>query len=145
MSTQANKALVQRDFEEVWNQGNLAAVEEIFAASFTFHLPDREATGIESHKEYINTLRSIYPDLHYTIEDLIAEGDRVVARWTFRGTYQESSENTPADIIGKQITTTGISIYRIADDKIQEDWTNWDALGLYQQLGVVSLPGEVEE
>ena len=144
MSTEANKALVQRDFEEVWNQGNLDAVDEIFAAHFTFHLPDTEATGIESHKEYISMLRSIYPDLHYTVEDLIAEGDRVVARWTFRGTYQDSPENAPADIIGKQITTTGISIYRVAGGQIHEDWTNWDALGLYQQLGVVSLPEDTE-
>ncbi len=83
--------------------------------------------------------RNAFPDMQFTIEDVIAEGDEVVVRWTFRGTHQGELMGTPP--INNQVTVTGMSIERVSGDKIVETWDNYDALGLMQQLGVIPEPG----
>jgi len=137
MSTEENKALLRRLFEEVWNQGNLATLHEVLAADFLYH-PDLR--GLEAYKQAIKLNLTAFPDLHFTIEDMLAEGDRVVTRWTLRGTHQGPFQDIPPT--GKPVTVTGISIFRVANGKGVEVWTDADYLGMLQQLGVVPAPGQ---
>jgi steroid delta-isomerase-like uncharacterized protein len=136
MSAESNKVLVRRYVEEVLNQKNLAAVDELFAATFVDHdssIP--EAKGPAGIKRLAAMVHASFPDVHFTIEDLIAEGDRVVYRYTVRGTHQKDFMGIAA--AGKQIEFTGIHIYRVEGGKLQEEWENWDTLGLMRQLGVI--------
>jgi steroid delta-isomerase-like uncharacterized protein len=129
MSTEDNKALVRRLFEEVLNQGNFAVFDELYAPDFIFHEPAfPQVRTREDDKRWLIESRSAYPDFHLTIEDLIAEGDQVVVRFTSRG---------PHPATGKQITVTGIFIARFANDQFVEIWHQADWLGLRQQLGLI--------
>jgi steroid delta-isomerase-like uncharacterized protein len=136
MSTDNNKALVRRYVEEVLNQRNLAVVDELFASSFVDHdssMP--EAKGPAGIKQLAAMVHASFPDLHFKIEDMIAEGDKVVYRYSVSGTHQKDFMGIAAT--GKQISFTGIHIYRVDDSKLQEEWENWDTLGLMRQLGVI--------
>ncbi len=141
MSTEQHKAMDRRVYEEVWNGGNLAVIDELVATNYVDH--DQEPTGapqgVEGLKQSVTMYRSAFPDVHFTIEDHIAEGDLLVTRWTARGTHQGAFRGIPAT--GKQAVVTGISISRAADGKFIEGWTNFDALGLLQQLGAVPSMG----
>ena len=131
-----NKALVRRETEEVWNQGNLEVIDEIFAADFILHDPAvGEIRGIEGLKQYASMYLTAFPDLKITINDQIAEGDKEVIRWIGTGTHKgELTGIPPTDI---QVTFTGITISRIVDGKYVEKWINGDDLGILQQLGVI--------
>ena len=135
MSTEQNKALVRRSYEE-FNKQNMAAVDELFAADYVAHgtgtLPDIDLAGL---KQWWTAFRKVFPDAHYVAEDLIAGGDKVVARVTFRGTHQGEFTGMPAT--GKQVSWTGIGIDRIEADKFVEAWASADILGLMQQLGAI--------
>jgi len=136
-----NKAIARRDFEQVWNKGNLDTVDEIFAADGVGHMPGSpDIHSLEGTKQYVTMYRNAFPDIHFTIEDEIAQGDKVVIRWTCRGTHQ--GELMGISPTGKQCTVTGITINRFSGGKIQESWNSWDALGMLQQLGVVPPIGE---
>ncbi len=138
--SEENKAIVRRDFEEVWNQGNLVVADEIFDANYVAHgLGVELPPGPEGFKQFVSVYRSAFPDLHFTIEDQIAEGDRVVVRWTTRGTHKGELMGIPAT--GKPVVVTGIDIFHISSGKVVESWTNWDALGMMQQLGVIPPMG----
>jgi steroid delta-isomerase-like uncharacterized protein len=140
MSTEANKAIARRNFEEVWNEGKLAAVDEIIAANHVNRDPANPGvSGPEGFKQLVSMYRSAFPDTHFAIEAQIAEGDKVVTRWTARGTHQGELMGIPPT--GKQLAVTGMTIDRIVGGKIAESWANWDTLGLMQQLGVVPMPG----
>ena len=141
MSTEQNKAMDRRVYEEVWNGGNLAVVDELVAANYVDHDQDPNGTleGVEGPKQSVTMYRTAFLDVHFTIEDQIAEGDLLVTRWTARGTHQGAFRGIPAT--GKQAVVTGISISRVADGKFIEGWTNFDALGLLQQLGAVPSMG----
>ncbi len=146
MSTETNKALVRRVTEEGWNQGKLAVFDELAAPDVVNHDPDRpDVRTREDYKRFVTEVRSEYPDLHFTIEDLIAEGDKVVVRSTFRGTNTGDivmpTMHVPAT--GKQVTMTGIGIFRFADGKFAECWFESDYLGLFQQLGLIPVPQPV--
>jgi len=136
MSTEENKAIVRRLFEELWNQGKLDVAGEIFANDYIFHGPVAgEVRGPEGFKQFVSMYLTSYPDLQFAIEDQIAEGDKVVTRWTATGTHKgELMGISPTSV---RMTVTGIVIGRIAGDKIVEDWADWDALGMLRQLGVV--------
>jgi steroid delta-isomerase-like uncharacterized protein len=95
----------------------------------------RELQGTEQNRQFIGSLRAAFPDVHYTVEDQIAEGDKVVVRYRFRGTHLGAFQGMPPT--GKQITYTGILIYRLVDGKIGEQWTEFDLLGFLRQLGVL--------
>jgi steroid delta-isomerase-like uncharacterized protein len=140
--SEANKNVVRRLFEEVWNKNNLPVADEVFASSYTHHdtsTPD-VGRGPESEKKRASLYRTAFPDLRLTIEDIIAEGETVTARWSCRGTHKgDLSGITPT---GRQFTISGISIARFANGKMVEGWINWDALGLMQQLGVVPELGK---
>ncbi len=139
MSTEENKAVFRRYVEEVGNEGNLDLAEEIFDR-YLAHQPDGSVLerGPEDVKRFMGEFRSAFPDFHTTIEDQIAEGDRVATRWTMRGTHE--GEFRGISPTGKQITVTGIGIFRFSDGKVVESWDNFDQLGMMQQLGVVPLP-----
>jgi steroid delta-isomerase-like uncharacterized protein len=138
MSAEDNKAKVRRIIEEAWNGGNLAVLDELVAPNCVFHDPSTTFRGPEGIKRYVMMYRMAYPDVHFTIEDLIAEGERVVTRWTVTGTHQGELQGIAPT--GKSVT--GIVISRFAKGKVEEDWINFDALGLMQQLGVVPAPGQ---
>jgi steroid delta-isomerase-like uncharacterized protein len=133
-----NKAIVRRLIEEVWNKGNLSLVEELFTPNYEHHdssTPDF-GRGPESEKKRVTLYRTAFPDLRLTIEDIIAEGETVMARWSCRGTHKgDLSGIAPT---GRPFTISGITVGRVANGKIAESYVNWDALGLMQQLGVVS-------
>ena len=131
-----NKALVRRYIEEVLNKGNAPLNDELIASGFIGHDPTgTDIRGPEGVKQRNAMYRSAFPDLQYTVEEVIAENDTVVWRWTAHATHM-------GEIMGiaptrKQATTTGTMTCHIANGKLQEAWINWDALGLLQQLGVV--------
>lgn len=136
MQSEENKAITRRFLEEIFAGGNLELVEELFAPDFVLHDPSvpQEVRGVEALKQYITMYRTAYPDTRFTVEDQIAEGDRVVTRWTGQGTQQGELMGIPPT--GKQVTVTGIELDRISGGKIEETWVNYDALGMMQQLGV---------
>ena len=133
----ANKNVVRRLFEELWNKGNLPVADELFAQNYSHHDSSTPefGRGPESEKKRATLYRTAFPALHLTIEDVIAEGETVMARWSCRGTHKgDLSGIAPT---GKPFTISGISIARFASGKMVEGWVNWDGLGLMQQLGVV--------
>jgi predicted ester cyclase len=137
-SAEGNKALVRRQFVELW-AGNLAVADEIFAANHVDHDPNYPVHDPESWKRLVSTQRAAFPDLHFTVEDMIAAGDKVVTRWTWRGTLQDTHRGGQA--AAKEMTMTGITIDRIADGKIVESWANADNLDLVRELGPASPIG----
>jgi predicted ester cyclase len=129
MSTEENKAIIRRFNEEIWSEGNLDVANEIIAADLVWHTA--EINGIEGFKQNLTELRTGFPDLHITTEDLVAEGDKVAARITIKGTHAPT---------GKQATWTATGIVRITDGKIVEMWINEDMLGRLQQIGFELMP-----
>jgi steroid delta-isomerase-like uncharacterized protein len=132
-----NKAVLRRVFEEVWNKGNLSLVDELFAPNYEDHDPSTPdfGRGPESEKKRATLYRNAFPDLRLTIEDIIAEGDTVMARWSCRGTHKGDLGGIAPT--GKQISISGVTVARLSNGKLAEAHVNWDALGLMQQLGVV--------
>lgn len=137
--SEQNRRLVRRTFDEVYNQGNLALVDELVAHDFVIHSPSAEIHGPANTKQYVAMLRRAFPDLHFTIEDQLIDGDKVVTRWTARGTHRGEFQGIPPT--GKQVSMKGTDIDRIANGKVVECWTNGDDLGVLQQLGVIPAPG----
>jgi predicted ester cyclase len=139
VSTEDNKVAVRRGYEEGFHQRNLAVFDELMAPDYVWHLASMTVQCREPPKQVISRFLSAFPDGWYTIEDMIAEGDRVVVRHTFRGTHQGDFMGIAPT--GKQVTMTEIEIFRVANGRAVENWTNSDDLGLLQQLGVVPSMG----
>ena len=140
MSAEENKALVRR-WVELWNEKNIPAVNDFVAQDYVRHDPNAPAVyGPEAEKELIATYLDAFPDLHFTIEDLVTEDDKVAARLTARGTHQGELLGIPAT--QRQITVPMIETYRLADGKIAEQWVVMDVLGMLQQLGAIPSPGQ---
>jgi steroid delta-isomerase-like uncharacterized protein len=135
--TETNKAISRRFVDEIFNEGRLETVDEIVTADFIGHdaASPEPIIGPEGMKRNVEGYRTAFPDVRLSIEEEIAEGDRVVTRWTARGTHQAELFGIPAT--GKQATVGGITIDRIVEGRIAESWTNWDTLGLLQQLGAL--------
>jgi steroid delta-isomerase-like uncharacterized protein len=134
------KAIARREVDEIFTAGDLAVVDELYAADYIGHDPTRPEPirGPAGVKEQVSGYRTAFPDLQLTADEIVAEGDLVVTRWTATGTHEgELFGVTPT---GRQVTATGISIIRVAGGRIVEDWTSWDALGLMQQLGALPAP-----
>ena len=132
-----NKAIVRRLIEEVWNKGNLSVVDELFTPNYEHHDPSTPdfGRGPESERKRATLYRNAFPDVRLTVEDIIAEGETVVTRWSCRATHKgELSGIAPT---GKQINISGVTVARLSNGKFAETYVNWDALGLMQQLGVV--------
>lgn len=134
MSIEENKAIVRRWNDELF-KGNPDIIDELAAASYVNHdIGDREA-----FKRYRAELGAAFSDMSIAIEDTIAEGDKVVSRWTMSWTH--TGEFRGISATGKQATFSGMSIHRIEGGKVVEDWSNSDSLGLMQQLGVIPPMG----
>lgn len=131
--SEENKALARRSWEA---PDNLDIIDEVYAPDLVWHDPGQEIQGTEEAKQFIAMYKSAFPDLSVTVEDEIAEGDKVVTRWTIRGTHQgEIEEFGPPT--GRQVEIKGISISRVEGGKIVEEWNSYDNLGVMEQLGLV--------
>ena len=140
MSADDNRSLTQRFYAEVWNKGNLDAVDDIMTGDFVDHAaPPGFPSGPEGAKQVFTMYRTAFPDFRLSLEDLIAEGDKVVARWVTHGTHQGELMGIPPT--GKPVTVTGIDLFRFAGGKIAEHWAEFDMMGMMQQLGVIPAPG----
>jgi steroid delta-isomerase-like uncharacterized protein len=140
MSTEAKKAIIRRYFDELWSQGNLGATNELITSDYAVHdpgTPGRQG-GTEGERRAVSLYRAAFPDLHFTIEGEIADGDSVMVRWSSSGTHLGELMGLPAT--GRQANPTGMSLFRLADGRIAEHWCNWDTLGLMQQLGLIPQP-----
>jgi steroid delta-isomerase-like uncharacterized protein len=135
MSATNNKLLADRVWEEVWHQGDLDRIEELFAPDFVRHDPGREIRGPEENLQFIKGFRAAFPDVHFTVLDQIAEGDRVAMRYRFQATHLGEFQGMQPT--RKQVGYSGILIYRVANGKIAEQWTEFDLLGFLKQLGVL--------
>ena len=143
--SEENKAVVRRQEEEIFTQGNLDAADEIYAPNYVGHDPSNpeDIRGLEAAKQAAADYREAFPDLQVTVEDLIAEGDKVAARVRFSGTHQGELDGIAPT--GRRVDCTGIVISRIEGGKIAEDWANFDDLGLMRQLGAIPELGEQAE
>jgi predicted ester cyclase len=140
MSKQSNKALVRRLVDEVQNRGNIAAVDEIAAPMFVNHsAPPSVPSDREGVKQVTLLFRQAFPDGSMTVEDMIAEGDAVATRKTFRGTHEGEFMGIPPT--GRHVAIGLIDIVRVVDGRVVEHWNVVDNLGLLQQLGVLPSPG----
>jgi steroid delta-isomerase-like uncharacterized protein len=136
-----NKAIVRRLYEEVWNKRKLEIINEIISPSHALQAPNISGSSIgpEAYKRNVLLFLAGYPDLRWTIEDTIAEKDKVVACWTMSGTHKGDYLGVPAT--NKKVSVDGITIHHIANGKIMDSYSNWDALGMMQQLGAVPARG----
>jgi predicted ester cyclase len=146
MLIEINKAIVRRMYEEVFNRRNLALADELAAPESITHEdisheapPGMAASGPDALRQVVQLLTVAFPDHHTTIEDLIAEGDKVAVRTTFSGTHQGAYLGIAPT--GRPCTQQQIHIVRITDGKVTEHWAIRDDLGMMRQLGVISGPG----
>ncbi len=139
MGVEENKATVRMFYDEVFNRGNLSVVDKTTAENFVDHtaLPGM-APGRHGAKQGFELLRAAFPDVHTTIDDIIAEGDKVVVRATMTGTHQGDFMGIPAT--GKPVKITGIDVVRFEHGQSVEHWGQWDTAALMQQLGVAPPP-----
>ncbi len=137
MSAEENKAAVQRFGEEAFNNGDLSSSEELIADDIVDHDPaPGQAPGREGIEQFVTTMRSAFPDLQTTIDEIIAEGDYVAFRYTIEGTHQ--GEFMGVAPTGNRVSVTAMEMLRFADGKMVDRWGNTDQLGLLQQLGAIS-------
>jgi steroid delta-isomerase-like uncharacterized protein len=138
----SNGVIARRFFEEVFSKGNLELVDELFASDYVGHPSGyEEATrGQEGVKDYVRGLRTGVSDLTVTVEDQVDDGDKIVTRWSAKGTHDGELMTIPAT--QRVATVTGITIQRLHDRRIVEGWTNWDLMGMLQQLGVAPEQGQ---
>jgi steroid delta-isomerase-like uncharacterized protein len=139
--SEMNKMIVRRVIEYVWNQADYSVVGELIARDYVGHssVVEGETHGPEGFQQYFQEQRRAFADIHYTVEDLVVEGDRVAARWTARATHTGEFQGMPATARNGRVD--GISIFRVANGCIVECWTNYDSLGLIQQLGLLPTQG----
>jgi steroid delta-isomerase-like uncharacterized protein len=138
--SEENKALVRRFIEEVWNSGNLDAIDELIAENHVDHDPAQAGGpgGRQALRAFIEMYRAAYPDTHLAIGEMIAEGDLVAMTWTATGTHQ--GELMGIAPTGRSVTITGIGVDRVSGGQIVESWGNYDALGMLAQLGAIPAP-----
>jgi predicted ester cyclase len=134
MSIEENKTIVRRFFEEGPSKGDLVAANELLSPNFSLHAPLPSAPGIQGIIDTITTCRAAFEHLNVKVEDMVAEGDKVTARFVASGIHKGSFMNLPPT--GRSITMTGIEIFRIKDGKIAELWAEANLLGLMVQLGI---------
>ena len=141
MSAEENKALVRRFVDEVQSAGNIDAIDELCSPEFVNHsAPPGVASNCEGVKQVTAMFRQAFPDSYFTVEDMVAEGDKVATRKTFHGTHEGEFMGIPPS--GRSVRMGLIDIVRITDGRVVEHWSVGDNLGMMQQLGVIPEPGE---
>ena len=131
-----SKTLALDILVETWNKKNPALIDELYSSECVIHTPDGEIHGIEGGKQLYAAYTNSFPDVNFTIEDIIAEDDRVAVRYIFNGTHEGKLRGVPAT--GKHVAVSGSVFFRFADGKLIEQIGIWDSLSLMQQLGAVS-------
>jgi steroid delta-isomerase-like uncharacterized protein len=134
-----NKAMIRRWFEEVWNKGREAAIDELLHARAVVHGLGPAPMGPEAFKEFHRAYRNAFPNVKIQIEAIVTEADTVAARWAGTGTHQGDGLGFPAT--GRQVQFRGMTFARVENGKLVEGWNSFDQLGMLQQLGIVNLPG----
>jgi steroid delta-isomerase-like uncharacterized protein len=139
--TEALKDRIRQFTEEIWHKGNLDAIEDFISSDYVRHTSQfreagRDVYGPEGARKSIAALRAAFPDIHFDLEDLLAEGDKVVARWTCTGTHRGEFRGIAPT--GRRVAFPGMNIYRLHDGKIVERWGVEDGLSLLQQLGALA-------
>lgn len=144
MSAEENKAAARRFFVDAFSEGKLEAMDEVVAAGAVAHDPGNPqyTGGSESAKGLVSMYRAAFPDIRFEVEDQIVEGVMVATRWTGIGTQSGDLPDIPAT--GRHSVVSGITIDRFEGGKVVESWTNWDTLGMLQQLGAIPAPEEAE-
>jgi steroid delta-isomerase-like uncharacterized protein len=135
MSTE-NKEIVRRIYDEVWSQGRFETIDELYAP--TFSMDDPLAPGVQGpdgYRQYAKGMFAVFPDLKIAVEEQVAEGNKVATRWRATGTHKGELMGIPPT--GKQGSTTGLTITHLVDGKVVSETSEWNALGLLQQLGVI--------
>jgi steroid delta-isomerase-like uncharacterized protein len=141
VTKEENKATSRRFYEELFNRGNLAAAEEIVTADFVLHDPNipEQPRGPDGLKRFVAMYRDIFPDIEFTVEDQVAEGENTATRWVARGTHQ--GELMGIAPTGKRVEVRAFTLHRFSGGKIAEDWAHYEALDVVRQLGVVPNQG----
>jgi len=143
VSTEENKALVRRFVDEVQSRGNIDVLDGICSPEFVNHsAPPGVPPTCEGVKQLTAMFRQAFPDSYFTVEDMMAEGDKVATRKTFHGTHQGEFMGIPPT--GQQVSMGLIDIVRIAEGRVVEHWSMGDNLGMMQQLGIIPLSGDIE-
>jgi steroid delta-isomerase-like uncharacterized protein len=140
--SERNKAVVRRWFEEVWNQGREATIDELFPVGGVAHgLGDSESDvrGPAEFKPFVANIRGSIPDTHIRVEDILTEDDRVAVRVTLEGTHTGHGLGVPPT--GRKVSIQGVIILRMVDGQIVEAWNSYDQLGLLRQIGALPGPG----
>ena len=139
MSSEESKVIVRR-FWGVWEEGNIDLVDELLAPDYVNHSPATpdQPTDPEGIKAVVGMFRGAMPDLRVIIEDMIAEGDKVVVRYTIEGTHEGELFGVPPT--GQRLSIKSISVERVSDGKIREHWRITDSFDMMQQLGVIPMP-----
>jgi steroid delta-isomerase-like uncharacterized protein len=132
-----NRTLAKRIIEDVFSRGNIDDLESLVTSEIVIHDTDKELRGLEQVRQGIINLRTAFPDLQYTIEELLTDGDKVVARCKGAGTHKGVFRNIPAT--GEKMSYRVIFIWRFANGKLAEHWSVSDVYGMLQQLGVIQL------
>jgi steroid delta-isomerase-like uncharacterized protein len=144
MSAEENKATVRRFVDEVQSGGNIDAIDELCSPEFVNHsAPPGVPSNCDGVKLVTAIFRQAFPDSYFTVEEMVAEGDKVATRKTFHGTHQGEFMGIPPT--GQQVSIGLIDIVRIADGQVVEHWSMGDNLGMMQQLGVIPQPGQIQE
>ena len=142
MSIETNKAIVRRLIEQVWNDSRVDLIEEFYTEDVVDHIVGISSKpGQDGVRESANVILNAFPDLHLAIDDEIAEGDKVVIRWTMTGSQKGELLGIPAT--SKQVTQSGMTVYRLVNARVAELWFLTDKLRMMQQLGVTTIPDEV--
>jgi steroid delta-isomerase-like uncharacterized protein len=139
MSTADNKALVERFFAAL-NSGNLAALDEVIGPEYVQHSVFGVPDGLDALKGLIGAMAGAFPDMRATVEAMVADGDRVVARWRMTATHQGPFQGLPAT--GKAVDISGMDMWRVQNGRLVEHWDALDQIGMMQQLGVMPAPGQ---
>jgi len=135
-----HEVTVRKLFDDVWNKGNLKVYDEICTPDFVNNDPMNPVRGLEAAKGVVKKYRAAFPDCRIDVDEIFSTGDKVVTRWRYSGTHHGQLEGIAPT--GRRVNGTGITILRFSGDLIREAYVNWDALGMLQQLGVVTLPGK---
>lgn len=141
--SEKHEAIARRSIEDVWNKGKLETIAELYTTDYMNNDPLNTTKGLEAYKNFVTKYRVAFPDTRIDIDEMISTGDTVVVRWRYTGTHKGPLEGVAPT--GRKVTGTGISISHFSGDRIKEAFINWDALGLMQQIGAVTLPGKAKE